>query len=163
MNATRTQLIKTLEQTHPALVHLTSELTEAALDFRQDPQDWSIREILAHLVDDEMFVMRTRLERMMKEETPSLASHDEKKWYSQRNTSRDTPQELLSDFALQRAASLGILTILRESEWARTAYHPEYGHFTAQDWVGSWVEHDLTHIQQIERIIATYSSTMKFV
>lgn len=158
MNATRTQLMTTLEQTHPALVRLTSELTDAALDFRQDAQDWSIREILAHLVDDEMFVMRTRLERMMKEDTPSLPSHDEKQWYSQRNTSRDARPELLSDFALQRAASLGILALLRESEWARTAYHPEYGYFTAQDWVGSWVEHDLTHIQQIERIIEVYSA-----
>lgn len=157
MNVPRAQLIATLEQTHPTLVHFTSTLTDAILDFRPGTQEWSIREILAHLVDDEMFVMRTRLERMMKEESPSLASHDEKKWYSQRNTSRDALSELLSDFAVQRAASLGILTLLRDSEWSRTGYHPEYGQFTAQEWIGYWVEHDLTHIQQIEHTIAAYT------
>jgi hypothetical protein len=66
--------------------------------------------------------------------------------------------ELLSDFAVQHAASLGILTLLRDKEWSRVAYHPEYGHFTAEAWVGHWVEHDLTHIQQIEHIIAAYPS-----
>src|SRR5437879_12102430 len=158
MNVTRAQLITMLEQTHPTLVRFTSTLTEAVLDFRSGPDEWNIREILAYLVDDEMFVMRTRLERIIKEDSPSLASHDEKKWYSQRNTSRDAINELLSDFAVQRAASLGILTLLRDKEWSRVAYHPEYGHFTAEAWIGHWVEHDLTHIQQIEHIIAAYPS-----
>ncbi len=154
MRISRTQLIATLEQTPSTLTRLTSTLTDAALDFRSDPDEWSIREIMAHLVDDEMFVMRTRMERIMKEEVPELPSHDEKKWYSQRNPSRDTISELLSDFATQRAASLGILTLLRDEEWARTAYHPEYGHFTAEAWLGSWVEHDLVHIRQIEQATA---------
>ena len=159
MHATRTELIATLEQTGPALVQRTSQLTDAELDFRTDAQEWSIREILAHLVDDEMFVMRTRLERMIKEEHPSLASHDEQKWYHQRNTTRDSLNELLSDFTTQRAASLGILTLLRDQEWARTAYHPEYENFTAEEWVGNWVEHDLTHLRQIEQTLADYAKT----
>jgi hypothetical protein len=155
MSLSRPQLIATLEQTPSTLAHLTSTLTDSALDFHSGPDEWSIREILAHLVDDEMFVMRTRMERMMKEEGPSLASHDEKKWYAQRNTSRDTISELLHDFAQQRAASLGILTLLRDKDWTRTAFHPEYGHFTAEAWLGSWVEHDLVHIRQIEQARAT--------
>jgi DinB family protein len=147
----RFQHIAILEQTPSILTRLTSTLPDATLDFRAGPDEWSIREILAHLVDDEMFVMRTRMERMMKEEVPTLPSHDEKKWYGQRNTSRDTINELLSDFATQRTASLGILTLLRDQEWVRTASHPEYGHFTALAWLGSWAEHDLVHIRQIEQ------------
>jgi len=153
MDTDQSQLIATLAQTPPTLARLTSALTDAELDFHPDEQEWSIREILAHLVDDEMFIMRTRLERMIKEEHPTLPSHDEKHWYSQRNTSRDTQSELLHDFTVQRAASLNILTFLRENEWERTAFHPEYGDFTAQQWVERWVEHDQTHIQQIERAL----------
>jgi uncharacterized damage-inducible protein DinB len=156
MQATRTELITTLEQTGPALMQQASQLTDAALDFRSDAQEWSIREILAHLVDDEMFVTRTRLERMIQEEHPSLVPHDEKKWYSQRNTTRDSLNELLSDFATQRAASLGILTMLREQEWVRTAYHSEYGNMTVEEWVKHWAEHDLIHLRQIERALADY-------
>lgn len=158
MVATRMQLINTLEQTHPTLVRLAAHLSDAALDFRPEPNAWSTREILAHLVDDEMFVMRTRLERMVKEDSPVLVSHDEKKWYRQRNTTRDTVDELLGDFALQRAAGLGILRLFRDREWERTAYHPEYDHFTAEKWVEYWIEHDLTHIRQIEGNSAAFSS-----
>ena len=149
MELDREQLIHSLEQTYPTLVQLSSTLDDAALDFRPAPDQWSIREILAHLVDDEMFVMRTRLERIIKEEHPQLAPHDEKKWYAARNTTRDLLDELLADFNLQRAASIGIMRMLRETDWVRQGYQPEYGHFTAEEWLTHWVAHDATHIQQI--------------
>lgn len=158
MAATRTELIEALRQTHPALVHLTSSASDAALDFRHVPDDWTIREILAHLVDDEMYVMRTRLERMMKEDQPQLAPHDERKWYASRNTSRDALPELLTDFAVQRVASLGIVEMLRESDWAREGYQPEYGIFTAEQWLEHWVEHDTVHVNQIERALSAYAA-----
>jgi hypothetical protein len=156
MHSDHTQLIAILEHTPQTLASITAALPEVALDFRPSPSEWSTREILAHLVDDEMFVMRTRLERMMKEKNPSLLAHDEKAWYRQRNTSRDALSELLSDFRVQRAASLGIVKFLRENEWARSAFHPEYGRFTAEQWIGYWGEHDLTHLRQIEHTLALY-------
>jgi hypothetical protein len=156
MSIPRAHLIAHLEQTHPALVRLTAALPEDALDFHPAPDQWSIREILAHLVDDEMYVMRLRMERMIKEERPNLTPHDEQAWYAQRNTTRDALGELLGDFALQRAASLGIIHMLRESDWARQGFQPEYGLFTAEGWLGNWVEHDSTHIRQIEDTLAAY-------
>lgn len=156
MSLSRAQLIATLEQTGPALVRLTSDLADMALDFRPATGDWSIREILAHLVDDEMYVMRTRFERIIKEDRPHLAPHDEQKWYAGRNTSRDALPELLADFGLQRAASLGIIGMLRAEDWRRDGYQPEYGHFTAEEWLSHWVAHDTTHIQQVERNLEAY-------
>jgi hypothetical protein len=156
MSQQRNEWITALTQTHPTVVRLTVGLPEAILDFRPGADAWTIREILAHLVDDEMYVMRTRLERMVKEEKPHLAPHDEQHWYATRNTSRDSLGELLADFGLQRAASLGIITMLRESEWGRQGYQPEYGHFTAERWLGHWAEHDAVHIRQIKGNIAAY-------
>jgi hypothetical protein len=155
----RSELIATLQQTHSRLVDLTATLSDRALDYRLAPDEWTIREILAHLVDDEMFVMRTRLERIVKEELPTLVPNDEKQWHSERNTSRDQMGELLHDFAIQRAASLNILTFLRDSDWTRQAYHPETGHLTTQTWVEHWAEHDTVHIAQIKRIIASWQAT----
>lgn len=156
MSVARTEGLETLRQTHPALVRLASGLPDAVLDFRVAPDDWTIREILAHLVDDEMYVMRTRMERMMKEERPDLAPHDERKWYASRNTSRDALDDLLGDFAVQRAASLGMIDMLRESDWAREGYQPEYGIFTAEGWLGRWAEQDTVHLRQIEQRLASY-------
>lgn len=156
MSSPRAQRITALEQTHPALARLTADQSDVALDFRATPEDWTVREILAHLVDDEMYVMRTRLERIIKEERPHLAPHDEQAWYASRNTTRDQLTELLADFAVQRAASLGIITMLRESDWAREGYQPEYGTFTAGEWLGRWVAHDTTHLEQIECTLRAY-------
>lgn len=156
MPISRAQHIATLEQTHATLFRLTEALTDESLDFRAGTEAWSIREILAHLVDDEMYVMRTRMERMIKEDLPLLAPHDEKKWYATRNTTRDRLAELLSDFAIQRAASLGMLRMLRTSDWERQGRQPEYGVFTAEEWLGHWVAHDTTHIEQISRTLEMY-------
>jgi hypothetical protein len=153
MQNTRTQLIDTLSQTGQTLADLTSGLTDTVLDFRPAPDEWTIREILAHLVDDEMYVMRTRLERMIKEDQPHLAPHDEKKWFADRNKNRDRLSELLEDFRLQRGASLAIFNMLREKDWQRQGYQPEYGTFTAEKWLTHWVEHDRVHIEQIRRLI----------
>jgi hypothetical protein len=156
MSASRMSLIATLEQTTPTLERLTSALSDQVLDFRLAPQEWSMREVLAHLVDDEIYVMRLRLERIIKEERPHLTPHDEKAWHASRNTTRDRLNELLSDFALQRSASLGVVKMLRESDWARQGYQPEYGWLTAEGWLGHWVGHDTTHIRQIEAVASAY-------
>lgn len=153
MGDKRDSHIATLQRTRDRLAELTASLPESALDHRSQSDEWTIREILAHLVDDEMYVMRTRLERMTKEENPHLAPHDERAWYENRNTGRDQLSELLGDFAIQRAASLGVITMLRESDWARTGFQPEYGTFTAEEWLGKWAAHDATHLEQIERIL----------
>ena len=156
MASTRAEHIAALERTGPELARLTAGLTDEALDFHSGPGDWSVREILAHLVDDEMYVMRLRLERIVKEDFPHLTPHDEQKWYASRNTTRDQLHELLADFELQRAASLGIIKMLRESDWARRGNQPEYGTFTAEGWLGNWVEHDTVHLRQIESTLKAY-------
>ena len=76
--ATRDDSLAILEATGPALRRLTGDLDNDALDFRPVANAWSIREVLAHLVDDEAFIMRQRLARIVKEERPELAPHDEK-------------------------------------------------------------------------------------
>ena len=150
MNPTRTELLRAMEETYPTLVRLVSGRDDAALDYRPAEGDWSAREILAHLVDDEMYVMRLRVERIVKEDLPHLAPHDEQKWYRGRNTTRDGLSELLADFELQRRASLGMIRMLRESDWQRKGYQPEYGEQTAEEWLAIWLRHDQDHLRQIE-------------
>jgi hypothetical protein len=152
----RSQAIAQLRQTPATLHAMTAAVSDGALDYRPTPQDWSVREILAHLVDDEAFVMRNRLERMVKEDRPQLAPHDEQQWYANRNTARDDLMTLLDDFETQRAASLGVFALLREREWSRIGFQSEYGEFTAAEWLERWRDHDQTHIEQIARTLARF-------
>lgn len=154
--ATRDDSLAILEATGPALRRLTGDLDDGALDFRSAPDAWSIREALAHLVDDEAFVMRLRLERIAKENRPDLVPHDEKQWYATRNTARDARDELLGDFATQRSASLGVARLLRPDDWQRRGFQPEYGEFTAETWLEHWADHDTVHLNQIEQTLLAY-------
>ena len=145
-----------LEATMPALRRLTGALGDAALDFHPAPDAWSVREVLAHLVDDEAFIMRQRLARIVKEDRPHLAPHDEKQWYASRTTARDARDELLADFETQRAASLSLARLLRPGDWRRVGFQPEYGEFTAEAWLTRWAEHNAVHLNQIEQTLLAY-------
>jgi DinB family protein len=154
--ADRDELIAQLGQTAGALRELAAAAGEDALGFRPAPDDWSIREILAHLVDDEAFIMRNRLERIVKEERPHLAPHDEQRWYAHRSTARDGLTELLGDFSTQRTASLSVMALLRPDDWQRVGFQPEYGEFTAEAWLGRWLDHDKVHLAQIATNLAAF-------
>jgi hypothetical protein len=156
MQTSRSQLIRLLEHTHPTLIRLTSSLPEPALDFHPEADAWSIRDILAHLVDGETSVIRARFERILKEDHPSLPPTDEKEQTAHRTKTRDALEVLLREFALQRAASLDMIKMVGESDWRREGYHPEYGHFTAQEWLGRWANHDTVHLRQIESTLEAF-------
>ncbi len=150
----RATVIRQLQETSAKLRELTASSSEQDLDFRPSAGDWSTREVLAHLVDDEMFVMRNRLERIASEDNPHLQPHDEQHWYATRNTSRDELSMLLDDFATQRAASVNIMVFLREEDWQRVGFQPEIGSFSAERWLDHWIEHDQVHLAQIAANLA---------
>jgi hypothetical protein len=145
-------LIKQLAATPSRLAHLVVEASDELLD-RTTDGEWSARTILAHFRDDEFLVMRMRCERMLSEPNPTFPDFDEKAWAATRNRSRDAKDVLLTDFALQRQASLNILANLKPGDEGRPGRHEEYGAYTVRSWVEHWVEHDRAHVEQIERAI----------
>ncbi len=128
---------------------------EAARNALADAEGgWSARTVLAHLRDDEFMVMRSRLVRMTVEDHPTLAPFDEKAWAASRWKGRDTVDELLADFRLQREVTMMGLRRLESDDWLRTGLQPEYGAFDVHWWVEHWLEHDENHIAQISSALA---------
>jgi hypothetical protein len=144
------ELLQQLAATPKMLAHLVVEATEEALDTGA-ADEWSPRLVMAHLRDDEMFVMRVRLERLLGEHEPVLVDFDEKAWVGWRNRGRDRREHLLGDFALQRQASMNILQGLRAEDWDRGGRHEVSGPLTVRSWVEHWLHHDREHVAQIER------------
>ncbi len=141
-------LLEGLAATPDRLQAAVRDADDGALD-AAPAGDWSARTVLAHFRDDEFMVMRLRLERMTVEDHPTLAPFDEKAWAASRWQGRDTVDELLADFRLQREVTMMILRRLEDDDWRRTGLQPEYGAFDVHWWVEHWLEHDETHIAQI--------------
>ena len=60
---------------------------------------------------------------------------------------------LLGDFALQRQASLNLITTMRDSDWERTAPGPRDEPITVAQFVQIWAGHDAAHLGQIEELL----------
>lgn len=141
-------LLEGLAATPDRLQAAVRDADDGALDAAPDG-DWSARTVLAHLRDDEFMVMRLRLERMIVEDHPTLTPFDEKAWAASRWRGRDTVDDLLADFRLQRDVTMMSLRRLEDDDWRRTGLQPEYGAFDVHWWVEHWLEHDETHLAQI--------------
>jgi DinB superfamily len=145
-------LIGALAATPKALAHLVVETAGERLD-AAEPGGWSARTTLAHFRDGEYLCMRVALERMLAEESPELALVDGGAWAPRRNRTRDRKEQLLSDFALQRQASLNILQSLDGGAWKRSGKAPGRGTFTIAQFLRAWAAHDAEHIAQLERLV----------
>ncbi len=146
-------LLRGLAATPDRLEALVRGAADNALDAAPEGE-WSARTVLAHLRDDEFMVMRLRLERMTVEDHPTLAAFDEKAWAASRWKGRDTVDELLADFRLQREVTMMTLRRLEDDDWRRTGLQPEYGAFDVHWWVEHWLAHDETHVAQISSALA---------
>ena len=145
-------LIERLAATPGILANLLAESTDDQLD-ATTPGEWPARVVAAHLRDNEILVMRLRLERMLSEDGPVFPNFDEKAWAATRSLARDRKEQILADFALQRHASLNILRSLRPRDWRRAGRHEQYGAFTVTTWLARWAEHDAAHLAQLERCL----------
>ncbi|KKL44364.1 hypothetical protein LCGC14_2366430 [marine sediment metagenome] len=146
-------LLEGLAATPDRLQAAVRDADDGALD-AAPAGDWSARTVLAHFRDDEFMVMRLRLERMTVEDHPTLTPFDEKAWAASRWRGRDTVDELLADFRLQREVTMMILRRLEDDDWRRTGLQPEYGAFDVHWWVEHWLEHDETNVAQITAALA---------
>jgi hypothetical protein len=127
--------------------------SDADLDRVPAPGEWSARTVLAHLRDDEFMVTRPRAERILVEDQPALLPFDEQAWAERRNRADDSRDALVEGFRVQRAATIALLRLAREEDWARLGTQPEIGTFDLRWWVEHCLEHDEIHIAQSARAL----------
>ena len=141
-----------LAATPSRLAHLTVEADDATLDTAPEGE-WSARVVLAHLRDAEALEFRVGLERLVAEPNPALYFLPPDEWERERNRERDEKGVLLGDFALQRQASLNLITTMREEHWEHTAPGPRDEPITTAQFVQIWAGHDAAHLGQIEALL----------
>ena len=142
-------LIDQLAATPSVLAHLVAESTDGELD-AAEPGEWNPRPLLAHFRDTETLEFRLALERMIAEDVPTLFFIPADEWLARRSHARDRKDQLLTDFALQRQATLAILRSLQPTDWERRGRMPGREPFTVKQLVKLWARHDRSHITQLE-------------
>jgi hypothetical protein len=122
----------------------------------EGPHTWTIREILAHLINGEEtdWIPRARHILTLGASKP-FPPFDRTGGFAERRES--SIDSLLADFTGARQHSLDALASLRltADDLAREGRHPEFGRVTLGQHLATWVAHDFTHVSQIVRVMAS--------
>ncbi len=126
--------------------------SDSRWDSKPDPERFSLREVVAHLVDYDS-VSRERFERMIREDKPELPNWDESEAAAHYDT-RD-PLSQIESLLLSRRELADWLRGLSEKEWKRTGSRPRVGEFSVEEGAALMVAHDAYHLEQIAAWLQT--------
>ncbi len=132
------------------LRHLPESLTHS----REAEGTWSATEVMAHLIHGERTDWLPRVQIILRagesETFPAFAR--EAHLGDVRSLS-----ELLAEFAELRASSLAQLQVLHlaPQDLERSGRHPVFGKVKLSQLLATWAAHDLTHLHQISRVLAS--------
>jgi HAD superfamily hydrolase (TIGR01549 family) len=130
-----------------AVYGLVSEVKSHQWTQRPDPNEWSIRQILYHLFVSEPNVQRHRLQQILEEDNPFIASQPSPG--PNLEVGNQVGLDLANQFCQERLATIQLLSELDESQWQRPARHSIFGLTTLLEMAHFTAQHDRLHINQL--------------
>ncbi len=138
----------------PAEVRAVVEpLDDRAQRARPAPGEWSVIEILGHLVD-KLELWRERVDRIVREERPFLPGYDQDASVRDRGYQSANGTALLAAVADACERFAVTTAALSEDMLAREGVHGEMGRITLRDCVAMPVEAATAHLAQMRAAIA---------
>lgn len=147
---TREELLQSLGATPNRVAELVRDLSLTQLARRPKEGEWSMGEILNHLLLGERDVILPRLRRMLAEASPVFASSaSSRTGFAADPAVRDFGSDLAA-FRRVREETLAFLEVLKDSDWQRSGTTPTRGTLTIEAYARYLAEHDREHVAQIE-------------
>ncbi len=111
--------------------------------------EWSAFNCLQHLLDAESQLFPVRLRMFLAGQ--NFTDFDP----NQKHVDLDaqTPEQLATEFAYHRQASLVLLKQVKDDDLQRTVQHPKLGTVLLLELLHTWAAHDLMHTVQAERAL----------
>lgn len=123
-------------------------LTEEQMSQAPRPGEWSIREVLAHVLMSQR-LLASRIERMLSGNNPSLEGVGA--WALQSGQAISAA-EILERFRISRNATVHLLQEMMPQEWWRSARHEEFNNVTILHQASYFAKHERDHWTQIGMI-----------
>lgn len=150
------QSLQILKQTPNTLYHLLSGLTEVWTHKNEGEETWSPFDVVGHLIHGEKTDWMVRLDIILEQgDTIRFIPFDR---FAQFESSKNkTLLELLGEFKQLREKNIKRLQELNinNEQLKLQGIHPEFGRVTLKELLSTWVVHDLGHIAQITRVMAS--------
>lgn len=142
------RLLGRLREQARDVYRLSTGLTETQLGLRQEPGQWSLKELVCHLWRVQQVFAR-RIEAMLSENNPEIEAYEPDQDPEFDRLACRSAAEVLSGFIADRQRLLKRLESLGPTEWERPGQHPEYPHFNVRFQLEYMVHHEAHHIYQM--------------
>ena len=132
---------------------ITQQQAQTWRDQNDAPNGWSALEVLGHIAEfDRLFYDRAVM--LLEQDNPELPAHDHVALAKAHAYNQQDKDAVYAQLVESRARFAVFFENLTEEQWERAGIHPERGHFTLWDALMQVATHDLTHLEQLTRIIA---------
>jgi uncharacterized damage-inducible protein DinB len=128
------------------------------LDFKLAPNQWSVRQIVAHLADAEAANV-VRLRQVIAEDNPTLVPWDQNAWAERTDYAKRKPSQALDTMRQLRADNYQLLKDLPPETYSRTGNHLRRGTMSLLDMLRLFAEHAENHATQIRTVRAGYKAS----
>lgn len=123
---------------------------------RPEPGEWSVIELLGHVLDAEI-ISSARYRWVIAEQQPPLTPYDQDRWVDALGYRDADPVELLETFDALRAANLGLWRRSTPEQRARDGMHAERGPESFDLMFRLIAGHGRFHIDQMRRTLDAVS------
>ncbi|OGO49719.1 MAG: hypothetical protein A2148_03315 [Chloroflexi bacterium RBG_16_68_14] len=144
----RQEIVDTLRALPGEIEALVRDLDEEALRRRPAPDQWSIKEVCAHLRDS-LEIDGERIRRMLEEDEPSISSYDQEALAREGNYQSVSMPLVLTALRAFSGGNAYVLEGLSEEQWQRGGRHEERGPISVGGYAEQQAEHVRAHLEQI--------------
>jgi len=124
--------------------------------WKPTPDDWSILEVINHLLDEEREDFRFRLRHLWSGADGPWPAIAPQKWVTVRDYNHRDLSESLANYLHERQRSLDWLAKISGTDWQTRYQHPPLEGLSAGDLLVSWAAHDVLHLRQLVELKWAY-------
>ncbi|MDP2949447.1 MAG: DinB family protein [Chloroflexota bacterium] len=149
---TRQEIVDTLRALPGQVEELVQGLPgQDALRWRPSPDQWSIKEVCAHLRDSTEFD-GTRIRRMVEEDDPFLPAYDQDALARERDYQNEAMPAILTAIRAFSGGLAYLLENLDEEDWQRPGRHEERGPVSVGQYAEHSADHARVHLEQLRAL-----------
>jgi DinB superfamily len=124
-------------------------LPKAVTTFHPEEVEWSINEVMGHLIETERRGFAGRIRILLATKDPQLEGWDQNEVARGRRDDLKPAAKLVAELERMRAESVVLVRGLKPGDLTRGGQHPKVGWLRVEDLLQEWVHHDRNHIKQI--------------
>ncbi len=148
MEEARKGYIESIRTLPHRLISLTSKLSTNQLETPYRDDGWTVRQVIHHLVDSHTNGL-VRIKLILAEEHPTLRPYNQEIWAEVDDTKIMPIESSLKILEGLQERLAYIFEHATESDYARTAFHPEVGDVTFAHELKNYASHGESHLKQI--------------